>query len=247
MKTFLNLKQYLILFAAIFSLTSCLKSDDPAFQIYADGYVEQEVTERPGSGDGEPSTYSNQFTPVLRVQSYDYEPIVTCTVSGGTIMMSKVNEYGGIVWLSTFATPSAELPKNTYSITAINADNESAPASVSFSSITKEMKGKLNGSIDYDRENKKLSFSFNKVENATEYLVIARESRDYSLYQAIVVQNFTDPSEQVLSLEEATFAKNLVAGKTYYFTTIALIGSISTGFSIMQEGPTANSTYTKAE
>ena len=98
MKTFLNLKQYLILFAAIFSLTSCLKSDDPDFQIYGGACVKQEVTKIPGV-DGEEATYSSKFTPLIFVRGYNYEQITNCTVSGGTTMiMGKVDDYGFIVY-----------------------------------------------------------------------------------------------------------------------------------------------------
>lgn len=236
MKT-LNLKQYLVLFAAIFSLTSCLKSEDPAFQIVATGYINQTVTE---GNEGEANT--NQFMPVITVQSYgSYEPIVSCSASGG-ILMSKISETNGLLWVSTYTTPSLELPKDTYNISAMNADNEPASTSVSFSSITKEMKDKLNGNIKYD--GKILSFTFSEVGNADQYIVIARESKDYSLYQSTIVETYTNASGDK-ALEESTFAKNLVSGKTYYFTTIALIGSISTGFSVIQEGPTTDLPYTK--
>ena len=39
MKTILNLKQYVILLVAAFAMTSCLDSDDPAFQVAGTGYV----------------------------------------------------------------------------------------------------------------------------------------------------------------------------------------------------------------
>ncbi len=249
MKTILNLKQCLILFAAVFSLTSCLKSDDPAFQIFADGYVKQDVTEHqtPGGDGEEPTvTYTNEFEPVIRVQPYNYDPITSCTVSGGgsLITMRAVSEYGGILWISTSATSSSTLPTSSFSVSAANGKNETASTTVSFSSLSKEMKGKLNGEIEYDSQNKQLTFSFNKVENATEYIIIARESKNNSLYQSIIVQNFTESDAgKKLSIAEATFAKNLVAGKSYYFTIVALIGTINSGFSVMQEGGSTITPY----
>ena len=48
MKTILNLKQYVILLVAAFATTSCLDSDDPAFQVAGMGYVIQTVNEKTG-------------------------------------------------------------------------------------------------------------------------------------------------------------------------------------------------------
>lgn len=53
MKTILNLKQYVILLVAAFATTSCLDSDDPAFQVAGMGYVIQTVNEKTGNGEEE--------------------------------------------------------------------------------------------------------------------------------------------------------------------------------------------------
>lgn len=247
MKTILNLKQCLILFAAVFSLTSCLKSDDPDFQIFPGGYVIQEVTEIPG-GEGEDATYSDRFAPYVIAQAYNYEQIASCSASGGgsTMLMSKADQYG-YVWITSIPTYSSAFPKDTYTIQATNAEGEIATNSVSFNLITKQMKGKLKGGINYDSNTKKLSVEFNKVENATEYIVTASTSSDANLLNTYFIATYTESQiSGSLSLEESSFAKNLEAGETYYLSTAAIIGSSSTGnISVIQKG-TKTITYTKA-
>lgn len=243
MKTFLNLKQCLILFAAVFSLTSCLKSDDPDFQIAATGYINQTVTEE---GEGEDATTTNRFSPVIIVYGNGY--IKSCTASGsssGIMIPTKLDDYGANWQItSSSSQSSSELPKETYSISATNTDGDPATFSLSFSSITKSMKGKLKGDIVYDSQTKKLTFNFDKVENATEYLLIARTSGSASLYQSAVIESYTAEGEK--SLEEATFAKKLAAGNTYTLTIVAITGTSSNGnFRVVQEGKSTS--YSKAE
>ena len=244
MKTFLNLKQYLILFAAIFSLTSCLKSDDPAFQIAATGYINQVVSEN-STGEGENVTITSEFTPILYV--YGNEQISNCTVTmPGSLMSTKKLDDYGMVWLSEGVVPSDKLPTDAIAISAANAEGDGASFSMSFTSA-KEMKTKLISPIACNPETKELTFEFNKVENATEYLVVVRESRSATLYQSVVVESYTESeiSKGKLSLAEATYAKNLAAG-TYIFTTIAITGTSSNAyFGVIQEGSSVS--YTKAE
>lgn len=57
MKTILNLKQYVILLVAAFAMTSCLDSDDPAFQVAGTGYVIQTISEQTASGEEEANHY----------------------------------------------------------------------------------------------------------------------------------------------------------------------------------------------
>lgn len=245
MKTILNLKQCLILFAAVFSLTSCLKSDDPDFQIYPGGYLEQSVTEI----DGETPTITSKYTPIILVQSVNNDVIQSCTVSGpSTVMMDAVNGYNGLVWLSTMPVPTSELPKSAYSIKASNTKGEEVTTSISFSSITTVMENELISPINYS--GKKLTFSFNKVKNATAYILLSSPSRNASFFQSSVLQVYTESqiSAGELSLEEASFASKLQAG-THYITTAAIIGSVSNnninGLSVLQRGETT--TYTKQE
>ena len=239
MKTFLNLKQYLILFAAIFSLTSCLKSDDPAFQIVATGYINQTVTE---TGEGENITEINKFSPVIIVYGNDY--IASCSATGsssGIMSSAKLDDYGAN-WQITSLQASSELPKETYSISATNADSDPATFSLSFNTTTQSMEGKLKGSIDYDSQAKKLTFEFNKVKNATGYLLLLKSSRGGTFYQSTILQTYTESqiSAGALSLEESSFASKLDAG-TYRITTAAIIGTISSNnisVSVLQEGVT---------
>ena len=64
MKTILNLKQYVILLVAAFAMTSCLDSDDPAFQVAGTGYVIQTISEQTASGEEEATItiYTHYFS-----------------------------------------------------------------------------------------------------------------------------------------------------------------------------------------
>jgi hypothetical protein len=216
-----------------------LKSDDPAFQIVASGYIEQTVTE---IGEGDDATITSEFEPMILVQS-NYQ-ITKCSVSGGVMTMQGIEGTNGLAWQTISALPSSTIPSETYAITAANADNEAASYTVSFSSITKEMKNKLKcTTMDYNPQTKQLTFEFNKVENATEYLLIARVSESASLYQSAIIESYTAVGEKVL--EEAYFAKNLASG-TYTLTIVAITGTSSNGnFGVIQEGKSTR--YTKGE
>ena len=234
MKTFLNLKQYLILFAAIFSLTSCLKSDDPDFQIYGGACVKQEVTKIPGV-DGEETTYSSKFTPLIFVRGYNYEQITNCTVSGGTTMiMGKVDDYG-YIWRTSIISSSTDFPTGTYVVTATSVEGEQAQTSASFSSSSQTMKNKLEGSINYS--NNKLTFEFNKVENATAYLVVAKSSLDATFFEFATIQEYTEAqiSTGALTLEKSSIDSKIAQAGNYYLITVAIISSNS-GNLVYQEG-----------
>lgn len=157
-----------------------------------------------------------------------------------------MNGYSGLIWLSTMSISTSELPKSAYAIKASNTKGEEVSTSISFSSITTVMENELISPINYS--DKKLTFSFNKVKNATAYILLLSTSRDASFFQSSVLQTYTETSTEELTLNEASFASNLPAG-TYYITTAAIIGSISNnnvnGLSILQRGETT--TYTKQE
>lgn len=236
MKTFLNLKQYLILFAATLSLTSCLKSDDPDFQIIAAGYINQVVNEHTvGEGEEAEVTKISLFTPILCIHGNDY--ISSCSVTASSTLMStrKLDDYGA-VWLSE-GRPSEKLPTDAITVSATNAEGETASFSFSFTSSIKEMQDKLVAPIRYNSATKKIEFGFNKVGNATEYLVIIRESKNASLYQSAVIESYTETQiSDKLELSEDKIPSDLKAG-TYELTTVAITGSSSTGyFGIVQEG-----------
>ena len=222
MKTFLNLKQCLILFAAVFSLTSCLKSDDPDFQIVAGGYVNQKVTEISG-GEGEDVKIESEFTPVVLVQGN--EQIANCTASGSkSMLLGKTNDYG-TAWKTISATPFEELPISTYTITGVNAEGKSASTYASFSP-TQGMKNKLKGDIDYN--NGVLIFTFSKVENATAYLVIAKSSSNATYFESFEIKGYTETEAKIgeeLKLEESSIASKITVPGTYRITLAAVISS----------------------
>jgi hypothetical protein len=78
MKTILNLKQYVILLVAAFAMTSCLDSDDPAFQVAGTGYVIQTISEQTASGEEE-ATITSRFTPIILAGAN--EPMTKCKSS----------------------------------------------------------------------------------------------------------------------------------------------------------------------
>ena len=51
MKTILNLKQYVILLVAAFAMTSCLDSDDPAFQVQGPGFLSKTISDKRDIGE----------------------------------------------------------------------------------------------------------------------------------------------------------------------------------------------------
>lgn len=228
MKTILNLKQCLILFAAVFSLTSCLKSDDPDFQIYGGACVKQELTKISGV-DGEEATYSSKFKPLIFIRGYNYEQITNCTVSGGTgttMLMGKVDDYG-YIWQTSVISSSTDFPNGTYVVTATDVEGEQAQTSASFSSSSQTMKNKLEGSIAY--ESNKLTFEFNKVENATAYIVVAKSSSDATFFEFTTIQEYTEAqiSNGALSLEKSSIDSKITQAGKYELTTIAIVSSNS--------------------
>ena len=100
MKTILNLKQYVILLVAAFAMTSCLDSDDPAFQVAGTGYVIQTISEQTASGEEE-ATITSRFTPIILAGAN--EPMTKCSVKapgGESILMTQLDGYSGITWVS---------------------------------------------------------------------------------------------------------------------------------------------------
>lgn len=241
MKTFLNLKQYLILFAAIFSLTSCLKSDDPDFVVYAYGCVKQDVTEIPGATPEDQATYRSKFTPYLFAQSN--EALNSCSVSGATVILMKNIDNYGYNWKTSMSSPSSEFPNGNYVVTGTNAGGKQAQMAVSFSSSSKTMGNKLEGNIVYT--DGKLTFEFNKVENATAYLVVAKSSSDATYFEFTPIQEYTEAqiSTGALTLEKSSIDSKITQAGKYDLTTIAIVSSNS-GNLVYQEGDQSAS-YTR--
>ena len=231
MKTFLNLKQCLILFAAVFSLTSCLKSDDPDFQIVAGGYLQQVVNEtsNPGQEGEEPTiTVSYEFTPYCLVQSSEAMTDCKATGSSGIMSMQQITPYA---YQTRSSTSTPDYSKISYSIIASNASGESASTTVSYQSLDKVMESKFESTISFEG-GKGLTVEFNKVKNATAYMVLAKKTTSETLYDgATIVAEFTESdltNTRELTINEATVAKNLEAG-SYILETAAVINVSSYG------------------
>ena len=239
MKTILNLKQYVILLVAAFAMTSCLDSDDPAFQVAGTGYVIQTISEQTASGEEE-ATITSRFTPIILAGAN--EPMTKCSVKapgGESILMTQLDGYSGITWVSntSYGSEMDKLPSGTFTITAYNQEEEPAQG-VAVINNTTEMKAKLKGDVEF--KDSKITATFNKVEGATDYLVMIKKSRSSIFYTSITVANYSatelEKADWTVTIDESTYSSkvsSLEAGS--YFLTIAAAVSSSSGLVLYQE------------
>lgn len=237
MKTILRLKQGVLVLVAAVAMTSCLKSEDDPFQIGAAGYVDQVITEN----------YS-EFTPVILAQSF--QVIEKCNVRGPggeyIIMKKMANQYTSS-WITDVYTPFTELPSGVFTVTATNQEAESASITVHLNN-TVAMKTQLKGSIAY--ESKKVEAEFNEVENATDYLIVIKESESATYYETVVIGNYSaaklKESNWKVSLEESSYASKITGletGKSYYLTIAAVIAN--TNSSLLYQESSESAVFTK--
>lgn len=242
MKTFLNLKQYLILFAAVFTMSSCLDSDDPDFQVAGVGYVVQV-----NSGT------TSSFFPM--VQIYANEGMTGgCEVTNGNIKVD-LEDMGNTnkMYLQTNVgiqsmLANSDLTKVTgqYTIKALNGSGESATGWLSLSA-SKSM-GILKGGVEIDGQT--INAYFNLVDDADYYYVFL-EKEEYQPYSVseknswsvtelkkatIVTEEgeYKDCYKLSVSLSNIIGSNELTAGR-YRIVTAAAIGSSYKQFSILQE------------
>ena len=159
-------------------MTSCLDSDDPAFQVAGTGYVIQTISEQTASGEEE-ATITSRFTPIILAGAN--EPMTKCSVKapgGESILMTQLDGYGGITWVSNTSYGSEmdklPVPSGTFTICAYYQEVERA-LGVAVINNTTEMKAKLKGDVEF--KDSKITATFNKVEGATDYLVMIKKSR----------------------------------------------------------------------
>lgn len=150
------------------------------------------------------------------------------------MIMGKVDDYG-YIWRTSIISSSTDFPTGTYVVTATSVEGEQAQTSASFSSSSQTMKNKLEGSINYS--NNKLTFEFNKVENATAYLVVAKSSLDATFFEFATIQEYTEAqiSTGALTLEKSSIDSKIAQAGNYYLITVAIISSNS-GNLVYQEG-----------
>ena len=124
-----------------------------------------------------------------------------------------------------------------FTITAYNQDEEPAQGTAVINNTT-EMKTKLKGNVECN--NAEITATFNKVEGATDYLVMIKKSRSSIFYTSITVANYSatelEKANWTVTIDENTYSSkvsSLEAGS--YFLTIAAAVSSSSGLVLYQE------------
>ena len=132
MKTYPKLKLLCAAFLALFSFSSCLDTDDPAFGISGISYYVYQETTRTGGPVGDEGdaayTYRYYFQPIIQIATNDIASNVTCNGPTGPISLSAVDGYANLLWETRFSSAlmSGTVPAGTYTIQATNADAETA-------------------------------------------------------------------------------------------------------------------------
>ena len=152
---------------------------------------------------------------------------------GESILMTQLDGYSGITWVSntSYGSEMDKLPSGTFTITAYNQEEEPAQG-VAVINNTTEMKAKLKGDVEF--KDSKITATFNKVEGATDYLVMIKKSRSSIFYTSITVANYSatelEKANWTVTIDENTYSSkvsSLEAGS--YFLTIAAAVSSSSG------------------
>lgn len=251
MKTFLNLKQYLILFAAIFSLTSCLKSDDPDFQVAGAGYVVQVN-----------SNSTSSFFPMVQIYANDYMT-GGCSVTNGNVNIDLVDmgntnkQYlkTNVSMQSMLANSDLTKVTGQYTITAQNGSGEQATSWLSLSA-SKPM-GILKGDIAIDDDGTITAY-FNIVDEADYYYIfLQKEDYDFNKYgskywseaelkkgELVIEGEYKDCYKVTTSINSLVgTSTELATGKYILVTAAASTNSNYGDFVILQQG--AKKDYTK--
>lgn len=229
MKAILNLKQYVVLLIAAFAMTSCLDSEDDPFQfILGSGYVQQVIVS--GGEEGEPVV--SEFTPIIIVAAN--EAIVSCsgTLPSGSKFSMTQSTSMPYYWITntSLMMPSSTIPSGTFTISGSNQEGETATAPISVNNTT-EMKTKLVGDIQF--ENNTIKAEFNKVENATNYIILLKPKKSNSYFESSPIANYSasqlEASNWKVSVDQNTYSSKIsgFAAGTYYLTIAASINSSS--------------------
>ena len=166
MKTISTFTKTLSVAVAAAFFTSCLGDNEQAFTVNLSGYILQEVEEQ-----DEVLSYS--YYPFLQVVSIYGHTLTSCSAQGPGGMPISLTKYSNYEYISNLnATfPSSVLPVGSYTASATNDVGETLQVSASFVGST-IMPNTLKGSVVYNPENYQVNATFNKMENATDYVLI---------------------------------------------------------------------------
>lgn len=169
MKTQLKLKQLAMAMLAVLSLSSCLDSDDPSFQIAPTVALVYQETSR--SGEEGDYMYMERFKPYFQIAA-NYE-MLNCqgTGDGGIIMMSPMEGSYNLMYESTNSL-SLTYPAGIYTFTAKHSEEETASCRATLAGDTI---GYINvKKLEY--ANNEIVAQFDEAKNADVYLVAIGKS-----------------------------------------------------------------------
>lgn len=158
------------------ALTSCLDTDDPAFEIgTAAAIVYQETTRTPSETEGQfTETYS--YTPYFQIGNYNYA-IASCSCTSNTansIHMSPMSGMGNLFW-ETDAIEFETYPAGTYTITATSDEGETAQCYITVPAC--DPIGYLNVT-ELSYSDGQITAKWDKATNADVYVVGLRREGD---------------------------------------------------------------------
>ena len=214
MKTMMKLKQLMAICVALFTFSSCLESEDPAFQIVPASAFVYQVTENLGS-DEQPE-YSARYMPYFQIYSnYQMSQCLCTSSNGNVVLMSPVSNSQNLMYASSSINYSTEYPAGTYTFSATNAEGEQASYTVTISNVEKTL-GYINVT-ELKYENGKITAKWDKVDNATAYAVAIGKSGDILPLYAKEFETYPESgvefefSNETEKLESGTYKLYVVA------------------------------------
>jgi len=167
MKTLGKLKLWGMAALMLVGMSACLNTNGPDFGFGVSAYILQ-------SGSGENATFKPQF------QITGNEPISQAYAVQGSMKyffthITGSNNYS--MELSPYFSATDSLPKGTFTITAVNAEGETALQQISFDTDKKLGEIALS-SFTYDGTSGRITAKWNKTENATSYYVVYKVNTD---------------------------------------------------------------------
>ena len=170
MKTTRTLSRLLLAFVlAPFALTSCLDTDDPAFQIAAAAAIVYQETSPDPDGTEGPLTETYTYTPYFQIGNYNYA-ITSCNCTGGpegNIPMTAMAGMSYFFWESD-ASSTRNYPADTYTFTATSDEGETAQCQATISAC--DPIGYLNVT-ELSYSDGQITAKWDKATNADVYIV----------------------------------------------------------------------------
>lgn len=209
----MKLKQMMAICVALFTFSSCLNSEDPAFQIASTAFVYQTTTRtQTGSEEFEDNM---RYVPYFQVYSNYQMSQCMCTSSNGSaIFMSPMSNSQNLIYESSTSNYSTQYPAGTYTFTATNSEGEQTTTATSIKES--DPLGYINVT-ELKYENGKITAKWDKVTNATAYAVaigkageiLPRYTKEFESYPESGV-NF-DFSNETTKLEAGTYKLYVIA------------------------------------